>query len=289
MFIISLLFALDVSRAAMPDQPAVPGSMVSHPQEHRLLRPQDDPLRSVLHIAAKSGQSNALNRILGTFGENLPEQYVNATDASGRTILMEICRSGAIDSLTSFLYRSEKVNIYLQDNEGNTALGEAIEYGHNRLAEVITWIAPAMGHSIDWKLLLGRHSTSYSHFLQIFVWSCAAGIDEVATECYRALYPVVSDYDCHPIHMAAITGKINVIRALLDVDGDLLNLENDHGWTMMDIAMRMNHAELESFLRTENATERADFAIFSQCSLWGPEEMLPELQIYTGTKFVNSS
>jgi hypothetical protein len=79
--------------------------------------------------------------------------------------------------------------------------------------------------------------------------------------------------------MAAIAGKIYVIGALLDVDGGLLNLKNDHGWTMMDIAMEMNHVELESFLRTRNATERYNFAIFSQGSLWCPEEMLPELQM----------
>jgi hypothetical protein len=48
---------------------------------------------------------------------------------------------------------------------------------------------------------------------------------------------------------------------------------------MMDIAMEMNHVELEYFLRTRNATERYNFAIFSQGSLWCPEEMLPELQM----------
>ena len=187
MLFYSLALLFGVSRAAMSNEPEVaaaagpiaPGTLV-----HRLDRPQDDPLRSDLHKTARRGNIVAFRRVAQPLGDSIPVQYIDAADGSGRTILMEICRSGALDILQYVLLNSGDHVFDFVDNDGNTALSEAIKYGHYRVMGVLILAATSKNDELSISRLLGGHSTSYSHFLQIFVWSCAVGIDEVATGCY---------------------------------------------------------------------------------------------------------
>ena len=96
---------------------AVAGPIVPHPPVHRLVRPQGDPRRSTLHKAASSGNFDAFNRIARHLGPFISNHYANSVDSLGRTILMEICRSGDYKALSYLFQESERVDIYLQDNE----------------------------------------------------------------------------------------------------------------------------------------------------------------------------
>jgi len=90
----------------------------------------DQYKRSVLHYAARAGNSNALGLVLGVLSEQSLQSLVDQRDRNGRTPLHDAIRSGALESVHVLL--DSHANPHVRDIKGKTCLHIISEIGEEK-------------------------------------------------------------------------------------------------------------------------------------------------------------
>jgi len=211
-----------------------------------------EPAETAIRVACRSSSLKQLKVAFQIKGDSLVFNP-DSGDKNGRTALMDICKFGNSSILHYFLLRVSNPDIYAHDEDGNTALSEALERNSSKLIVAL--------YSLDGKAKnlypdpRTFETTSPDLPGEILCRACVVG----DTNIVRMLYDGYKEYiECvlrlHPCEVAALAGRKEVIKLLMDTDTELdldmqvLNSE----WRLIDLAHLCGHGEIVQYLMDNN-------------------------------------
>jgi ankyrin repeat protein len=186
----------------------------------------DNDNKNPLYVAVEQGHTDTVNFLIENYSSPLDhkwqEQQINQEDINGKTPLNVAARKG-YTTIVTILLNTEQVTDHIDDDDGDTPLISAIKGAEQPASR---------GHSDVMKLLIEKGSKhALGHFdkqgrrpLYLAVEKGYADIVELIISKYKEIYPKGnSDYYIlsntrSPLHLAAGSGKIDMVNILLKTD-----------------------------------------------------------------------
>lgn len=161
---------------------------------------------------------------------------VDAVDACGNTALIKAAFWGDLDTVKTLLGR--KANIEAQDAEGCTALMAAAVRGGPEIEHLLL----EYGANLEAKDKEGNTAlilaAKYSHK--------AENVTDLLNR--RANIEAVNEDGCTPLHEAAISGRVEIVQALLE-GGASIDVKTKTGKTALCLAARKGHKDCIKLLK----------------------------------------
>jgi len=186
----------------------------------------DNDNKNPLYVAVEQGHTDTVNFLIENYSSPLDDkwqkQQINQKDINGKTPLNVAARKG-YTKIVTILLDTEQVTDHIDDDDGDTPLISAIKGAEQPASR---------DHSDVMKLLIEKGSKhALGHFdkqgrrpLYLAVEKGYADIVELIISKYNEIYPKGnSDYYIlsntrSPLHLAAGSGKIDMVNILLKTD-----------------------------------------------------------------------
>ena len=219
-----------------PDVAAIPATKEVIPQPLIVEKPD---LTDAFHAALKDENITALSAMIASIKED------NATLDTQTIDLHEMIATRSYKTAT-FLIEHELFPIDMRNQHGRTILHEAALKGHEGLIRLII----SKGADINAQTPAGISALHYPVRLGYTITThtlLALGINPnlKATLAYSGLYWRGST----PLHIAAIHGREALFKKLLE-HGALLEEKDGDGLSVLDLARKHGHPELEHYILT---------------------------------------
>ena len=197
----------------------------------------DDSGNTLLHLAASEGHLEVARVLLGH------KVDVDSLNGKGLTPLhraSEGRREGCQDLVRLFLYHGANVNVH--DSDRNTPLHIAASKGHLEIARML------LEHKADVNALNKKGSTPLRR-----TFECRRG------DIVRLLLNHGADAKVHDnsgntlLHLAADDGDLELARILLEHITEVVNSQNDDGYTALLLALEWQKIDVAHLLLDHNA------------------------------------
>ncbi|XP_050796459.1 serine/threonine-protein phosphatase 6 regulatory ankyrin repeat subunit B-like isoform X2 [Gopherus flavomarginatus] len=191
-------------------------------------------LETPLHYCARVGNADVLLEMLKHISASRMQQTINKQAKNDCSPLLVAAERGHTAIVKILLQHHARVDVF--DEHGKAALHLAAENGHDQIADVLLWHKAF----VNAKSKLGltplhlSAQNGYNHLVKLLVETHLASIDAM-TLTKRT-----------PLHLAALTGQLDVCTSLLSMSADV-NATDMQGQTPLHLAAENDHSEVVQF------------------------------------------
>ncbi|XP_041105107.1 transient receptor potential cation channel, subfamily N, member 1 isoform X2 [Polyodon spathula] len=184
-----------------------------------------------LHYCARVGNTDVLLEILKNFNANQLQQAINKHDKNGWSPLLLAAERGHTEMVRILLQNHARVDVF--DEHGKAALHLAAGNGHEEIVDIL------LSHKafVNAKTKLGLTplhlgaQNGYCRLVKLLVETHMASIDALSLTKRT------------PLHLAALSGQLDVCCSLLNMKADV-NATDIHGQTPLHLAAENDHSEV---------------------------------------------
>ncbi|XP_039593324.1 transient receptor potential cation channel, subfamily N, member 1 isoform X2 [Polypterus senegalus] len=184
-----------------------------------------------LHYSARVGNADVLLEMLKNFRSHQLQQVINKQAKNGWSPLLMAAERGHTEIVKILLQNHARVDVF--DEHGKAALHLAAENGNKEIADIL------LQHKafVNAKTKLGltplhlAAQNGYNRLVKLLVETHMASID------------VLSLTKRTPLHVAALSGQLDVCSTLLNIKADI-NATDIHGQTPLHLAAENDHSEV---------------------------------------------
>ncbi|XP_026785883.3 transient receptor potential cation channel, subfamily N, member 1 [Pangasianodon hypophthalmus] len=197
-----------------------------------------------IHYCARVGNVAVLQEMVNNVPSNCLQTAINKQDKTGRSPLMLAAERGHMAVVKLLLQSNARVDVF--DEEGKSALHLAAEQGREDIADILL----SYKAFVNAKTKLGltplhlSAQTGSSHLVQLLIKTHQACTDALSLSRQT------------PLHLAAISGQLDVCNNLLNLGADI-TATDIHGQTPVHLAAENDHSDIVKFFlkhRAELAT-----------------------------------
>lgn len=202
---------------------------------------------SPLHIASENGFNGIVKYLLKEDSSNINDKCDDSSKQPSMTALHLASRFGHTQTVTLLLEcEANKADINATNSMNKTPLYLAAEYGHEAVAKLL------LANGADPSIASKKNGTNDQTPLH---QAALHGFTEIIKELLLNKKANVNAKDAMgntPLHLAALEGKQDVIKLLLD-NGAEVNEQNDLGNTSLHFAMQNGYSEISTLLTDAGA------------------------------------
>ncbi|XP_075437754.1 uncharacterized protein LOC142476069 [Ascaphus truei] len=183
------------------------------------------------HYCARVGNEDVLLEIIRQIGSNRMQPAVNKQAKNGWSPLLTAAEQGHTGVVKILLQNHARVDVF--DEHGKAALHLAAENGHDQIADILLWHKAF----VNAKTKLGLTplhlcaQNGFNHLVKLLVDTHLASIDAMSLTKRT------------PLHMAALSGQLDVCNSLLNMKADV-NATDIQGQTPVHLAAENDHSEV---------------------------------------------
>ncbi|XP_070189214.1 transient receptor potential cation channel subfamily A member 1 homolog [Littorina saxatilis] len=224
--------------AAEENKIAVLEKLLSYPQVKRLVNVSDQYDTTALHIAAQQGYLGIVKLLLKN-GASLDSK--NEEEQTPIHCAAKYGRTGIVREIV----RVDKSVLNDEDDNSNTALHLAAEFGHNKVAAILL----ELGADVS--------ARNYNQWTPLDL-AASKGWTKTCSVLLENDAPVdpTDKNKTTPLHLAARFGHPRVVELLVDWDADV-SLEDTEGMNCLDIAIDNNHSNVAMLLINSEVWQQA--------------------------------
>ncbi|XP_058234421.1 transient receptor potential cation channel, subfamily N, member 1 isoform X2 [Hemibagrus wyckioides] len=198
-----------------------------------------------IHYCARAGNVEVLQEMLSNVTSQFLHIAINKQDKTGRSALLLAAQQGHTPVVKLLLENNARVDVF--DEEGKSALHLAAEQGHKEIADILL-SNNAFVHAKTKLALTPLHLSAQIGSVHLV---------ELLIKTYKASTDALSLSKQTPLHLAAISGQLDVCNSLLNLGADITATDIDEQ-TPLHLAAEHDHSEVvKLFLkqRPELATQ----------------------------------
>ncbi|XP_068094527.1 serine/threonine-protein phosphatase 6 regulatory ankyrin repeat subunit B-like [Hyperolius riggenbachi] len=184
-----------------------------------------------LHYCARTGNTQVLSEMIKHIGTNRIQQMMNKQAKNGWSPLLVAAERGHTGTVKLLLQNHARVDVF--DEHGKAALHLACENGHDKMADILLWHKAF----VNAKTKLGLTplhlcaQNGFNHLVKLLVENHMASIDAMSLTKRT------------PLHLAALSGQLDVCNSLLNMRADA-NATDIYGQTPLHLAAENDHSEV---------------------------------------------
>uniref|UniRef100_A0A3P8Z511 Ion transport domain-containing protein n=1 Tax=Esox lucius TaxID=8010 RepID=A0A3P8Z511_ESOLU len=184
-----------------------------------------------LHYCARMGNTGVLQEMLDNVPSSRLQVAVNKHSKNGWSPLLVAAERGHPEVVSILLQNQARVDVF--DEEGKGALHLAAEQGHEDVADIL------LSHKafVNAKTKLGLTP------LHLGAQKGSAGLVKLLVERHLASIDSLSLRRQTPLHLAAVSGQLDVCSSLLTLGADV-TATDIHGQTPLHLAAENDHSEV---------------------------------------------
>ncbi|XP_048059090.1 transient receptor potential cation channel, subfamily N, member 1 isoform X2 [Megalobrama amblycephala] len=190
-----------------------------------------------LHYSARVGNTAVLQEMLSNVPTNQLQTAINKHAKNGWSPLLLAAEQGHTEVVRVLLQNNARVDVF--DEEGKAAIHLAAEQGHQDIVDIL------LSHKafVNTKTKLGLTP------LHLSARTGSARLVRLLVETHQASVDALSLRKQTPLHLAAISGQLDVCSSLLNLKADITAVDI-HGQTPLHLAAENDHSEVvKLFLR----------------------------------------